>query len=71
MESIDKLDIAVFETKPMRASSYIPTPTKYSNSRCGLVNIKNQTDDERFNWCMLAHQSEKGNNDTLLSADKK
>ncbi len=39
IESIDKLAIDVFETKPIRASSYIPTPVKYSHSKCGLVNI--------------------------------
>ncbi|MFM7986828.1 MAG: hypothetical protein ACKPKO_46695 [Candidatus Fonsibacter sp.] len=40
IESIDKLAIDAFETKPIRASSYIPTPAKYSHSKCGLVNIK-------------------------------
>ncbi|MFM7988362.1 MAG: hypothetical protein ACKPKO_54525, partial [Candidatus Fonsibacter sp.] len=71
IESIDKLAIDVFETKPIRASSYIPTPAKYSHSKCGLINIKNTTDDECFKWCMLYHQSDKGNNDTRLSALKK
>ncbi|MFM7984580.1 MAG: hypothetical protein ACKPKO_35160, partial [Candidatus Fonsibacter sp.] len=37
IESIDKLAIDVFETKPIRASSYIPTPAKYSHSKCGLI----------------------------------
>ncbi|MFM7988273.1 MAG: hypothetical protein ACKPKO_54065 [Candidatus Fonsibacter sp.] len=33
VQSTDKLAIDVFETKPMRASSYIPTPTIYSNPK--------------------------------------
>ena len=51
----------VYETKPARGSSYIPTPTRYSNAKCGLINIKN-TDDECFRWCMLYHQSKKEKN---------
>jgi len=70
LKSIDKLAIDVYETKPLRASSYIPTPSKYSNLKCGLINIQNKTDDECFKWCMLYHQSEKGKNDTRLSALK-
>ena len=27
-------------TKPQRASSYIPTPEKYLNPTCGLINIQ-------------------------------
>ena len=42
--SFNKLSTDVLETKAMRASSYIPTPEKYSNPKCGLVNIQN--DDE-------------------------
>ena len=41
-EEIVKFDIDIFETKPLRGSSYIPTPEKYANSKCGLVNIKNE-----------------------------
>ena len=43
--SIDKLSIDRFEMKPWRASSYIPTPEKYSNSTYGRMHIKN-TDQE-------------------------
>jgi hypothetical protein len=46
-----KLAIDIFETKPLRASSYIPTPERYSNPKCGLINIHN-TDQECFRWCM-------------------
>ena len=57
-EEITKFDIDMFETKALRGSSYIPTPEKYSNPKCGLVNIKNE-DQECFRWCMLYHQSDK------------
>ena len=43
--------------KPQRGSSYIPTPAKYSNPQCGLINIQNK-DQECFKWCMKYHQSE-------------
>ncbi|MFM7977723.1 MAG: hypothetical protein ACKPKO_00265, partial [Candidatus Fonsibacter sp.] len=71
LKSIDKLAIDVYETKQLRASSYIPTPSKYSNSKCGLTNIQNKEDDECFKWCMLYYQSNKGKHDTRLSALKK
>ena len=54
----------------MRGSSYIPTPARYSNSKCGLINIQND-DQECFRWCMRYHQSEKKQNDKRLSALKK
>ena len=56
-------------TNPQRASSYIPTPEKYSNPKCGLINIKN-TDQECFRWCMKYHQAGKlihGERTTVLS----
>ena len=56
-------------TKPHRASSYIPTPEKYSNPKCGLINIQN-TDQECFRWCMKYHQAGKishGERTTVLS----
>ena len=68
--SIDKLAIVTFETKPLRGSSYIETPEKYSNSRCGLINIRNE-DEECFRWCMLYHQSDKSKNSDRVSALKK
>ena len=48
----------IFKTRPLRAGSYIPTPERYSNSRCGLTNIRNN-DQECFIWCMGYHQSQK------------
>ena len=51
--------IDIYETNPIRAASYIPTPPKYNNSRCGLINIQND-DQECFEWCMKYHQSNKG-----------
>ena len=48
----------IHEIKPVRGSSYIPTPVKFSNPKCGLINIKND-DVECFKWCMKYHQSKK------------
>ena len=68
--SCDKLSIDIFETKPMRASSYIPTPEKYSNPKFGLVNIQNG-DELCFQWCMRHHQSATCHHDSRLSKLKK
>jgi hypothetical protein len=56
-----------YDIKPVRGSSYIPTPEKYSNAKCGLINIRNE-DQECFKWCTLYHQSGKGKNDDRISA---
>ena len=37
------LFIEVYKIKEARGASYIPTPVKYSNPKCGLVNIRNDT----------------------------
>ena len=45
-----------FTIRAESGSSYIPTPEKYNNSRCGLINIQND-DNECFKWCMKYHQA--------------
>ena len=47
LEKIHYIFIESFSVKPVRGSSYIPTPLKFSNPRCGLINIKND-DNECF-----------------------
>ena len=32
--------VEIFETRIVRGSSYIPTPAKYSNAKCALINIR-------------------------------
>lgn len=63
---INKIIVAIYTTRKERGSSYMPTPEKYSNSFCGLINIKNY-DNECFKWCMKYHQSEKIKNCDRLS----
>ena len=62
--------IDIYETKPIRAASYIPTPPKFNNSRCGLINIQND-DQECFKWCMKYHQSAKDKNASRICKLKK
>ena len=50
--------VGCLKTNPQTASSYIPTPEKYSNPKCGLINIQNP-DQECFRWCMKYHQAGK------------
>ena len=58
-----------FTEKPVRGSSYIPTPDKY-NAKCGLINIQNP-DDECLRWCAIYHQSDKKEKNHRVSALKK
>ena len=60
----------VYKIKAIRGSSYIPTPEKYSNPKCGLINIQND-DQECFKWCMKYHQTDKSKNSDRLSVLKK
>ena len=64
------LKVDCFTTRALRASSYIPTPPKFSNAKCGLINIRNE-DNECFKWCMLYHQSRKDKNDNRVTALRK
>ena len=69
IKQFEILSIEIYQIKPARGSSYIPTPAPYNNSRCGLVNIQNN-DLECFKWCMKYHQSNKQKHDdrtTVLS----
>lgn len=69
-EKIEEFITDIFEIKPVRGSSYIPTPEKYSNAKCGLINIRNE-DQECFKWCMKYHQTEKNKHDDRISSLKK
>ena len=60
LTSIDSYAVSIYSIKRVRGSSYIPTPVKFSNSKCGLVNIRND-DQTCFYWCLKYHQSEKIN----------
>ena len=71
--SIDKIEYAFLESynnKPIRGSSYIPTPEKFSHAKCGLINIRND-DNECFKWCMIYHQTKKEKHDDRISVLKK
>jgi hypothetical protein len=66
IKSWKTLSADVFKIIPPRAGSYIKTPERYANSRCGLVNIKNE-DQECFKWCMKYHQTKKEKHDDRIS----
>ena len=70
VKRITTMYLKTYTMKPSRGSSYIPTPEKFKNAKCGLINIKNE-DEMCFKYCMLYHQTEKGNNDTRLTVLKK
>ena len=70
VKTYDLLFVDIFETKPLRGSSYIETPEQFSNSKCGLINIQND-DLECFKWCMRYHQTEKKKNAQNISALRK
>jgi hypothetical protein len=62
--------IDIWKIKPIRGAAYIPTPARFNNAKCGLINIRNE-DNECFRWCMKYHQSEKKIHDQRVSALKK
>ena len=64
------LGINIFETKPARGSSYIPTPERYTTPKCSLISLRN-TAQERFSWCMLHHQTIKAKSDARLTVFNK
>jgi len=53
--SIKHYEFSSFKMSNNRGGSYIETPNKILNSRCGLINIKND-DNNCFYWCLLYHQ---------------
>jgi len=65
-----KIDIKGFTAKAERGSSYIETPEKCSNAKCGLINIQND-DNECFKWCVKYHQSKKEKHCDRISVLKK
>jgi hypothetical protein len=58
VKKIQQVFLKSYSVNPIRGSSWIPTPEKFANSRCGLVNIKNE-DNDCFKWCMKYHQAKK------------
>lgn len=50
--SINQLNIRICEYYPLLPASYIPTPKKLSNSKCGILNVRN-TDNYCFKWSIL------------------
>ena len=66
LKQINYLFVEFYDVKPIRGSSYMPTPTKYNNARCGLINIQNN-DLECFKWCAKYHQTKKSKNDDRIT----
>jgi hypothetical protein len=50
----------------VEVQNYIPTPEKYKNPKCGLMNIQND-DQECFRWCMKYHQSKEDKHSDRIS----
>ena len=70
IEAFTVFYIKTYTQKPSRGSSYIPTPEKFKNAKCGLVNIQNE-DELCFKYCMLYHQTSKGKHDSRVTVLKK
>ena len=62
--------LTTYETKPLRAASYIVSPEKLRNAKCGIINLRNP-DNECLKWCMRYHQSAKTNHSTSIASLKK
>jgi hypothetical protein len=68
---IDSIGIKIYTIKPITGGSYIETPKKLDNKKCGIINIHNYDDQECFKYCMLYHSSEKLKHDDRLTVLKK
>ena len=64
------LMLKCFINNPQRGSSWIPTPDRYNNARCGLINIRNEDDQECFKWCAKYHLSKKEKHSDRVSVLK-
>ena len=51
---IVSVEVTLVEYRPLAGSSYIKTPKKLSNSKKGIVNVKNPSDEKCFLWSILA-----------------
>ena len=70
ISKITRIIVQVFQTKASRGSSYIPTPEKYCNQNCGLINIENY-DQNCVYYCTKYHTSTKANSCDRLSGFNK
>ena len=68
LKKIHYIFVESFSIKPIRGSSYIPTPERFNN-KSGLINIQNY-DNECFKWCMKYHQSSKVKHSDRISVLK-
>ena len=55
VESVENHYLNVVKYQPMRGSSYIKLHTDLRNSAKGLINMKNDKDNECFRWCHIRH----------------
>ena len=53
IDTIDFHYINIVKYESLRRSSYIELPVELRHTRKGLINVKNN-DDENFRWCHLA-----------------
>ena len=70
LEEVNSMFMIMYSQKAARGSSYIPTPIKFKNSKCGLINIQND-DNQCFKYCLLYHQSKQVKHDDRVSVLKK
>ena len=61
IESVDNHHLNIVQYKPTKASSYIKLPQELSNSKKGLINLKNK-DNECFRWCHIRHLNPQNKN---------
>jgi hypothetical protein len=61
---IHYVNIAMY--KPLAGSSYMELPEDISNSKCGLINMKND-DDMCFMWCHIRHLRPKDRRATTIT----
>jgi len=55
IKSVDNHYLNIVKYQPLKGSNYMILPTELRNSSKGLINIKNEDDNECFRWCHIRH----------------
>ena len=66
IQTINKLCVDIFQTRDLRSSSYIETPSKFKKRKVWISHIQNN-DQQCVKYCMLYHQIEKKKDDYRVS----
>ena len=71
IETLDAHYINRIKYKPLRSNFYLDLPKELKHHKKGLINIKNEKDNECFRWCHLAYEFPANNKPQRITKYKK